>query len=308
MFWNKERIPEYVCDLVEQFITGIRCHRRVNSLQLTTLRALTHWSPDKITAIAQTISNCQEINIGLGNCIAPNSCLHERWYKTRTYVCFTGFTNVKCKHYNDVIMGAIASQITSLMIVSSTDYSDADQWKHQSSALLAFLQGFHWWRVNSPHKWPATQKMFPFDDVIMKNKVCVWESLCIEPGSLLPLIVKKISKFCNTCVCESPVYSSFKESKIKVFPRSHVFMKSWYSTAQHTNFVNTNINHGCVGVISDICLLGHVWFYKQRSTEYQNIQRTKQNWTECCLYSTRVFLERLSLTTIIHVDYMPSNI
>ena len=38
----------------------------------------------------------------------------------------------------DVIMGAIASQITSLTIVYSTVYSDAGQRKHQSSASLAF--------------------------------------------------------------------------------------------------------------------------------------------------------------------------
>ena len=42
-------------------------------------------------------------------------------------------------HYNDIIMGAIASQITSLTIVYSTIYSDADQRKHQSSASLAFV-------------------------------------------------------------------------------------------------------------------------------------------------------------------------
>ena len=40
-------------------------------------------------------------------------------------------------HYNDVIMGAIASQITILTIVNSTVYSDVDQRKHQSSASLA---------------------------------------------------------------------------------------------------------------------------------------------------------------------------
>ena len=39
--------------------------------------------------------------------------------------------------YNDVIMGAIASQITSLTIVYSTVYSDADQRKHQGTASLA---------------------------------------------------------------------------------------------------------------------------------------------------------------------------
>ena len=72
-------------------------------------------------------------------------------------------------HYDDVIMGTIASQITSLTIVYSTVYSGADQSKHQSSASLAFVWGIHRGPVNSPHKWPVTRKMFPFDDVIMLN-------------------------------------------------------------------------------------------------------------------------------------------
>ena len=70
-------------------------------------------------------------------------------------------------HYNDVIKGAVASQITSLAIVYSTVDSDADQRKHQSSASLAFVRGIHRGPVNSPRKWPVTRKMFPFDDVIM---------------------------------------------------------------------------------------------------------------------------------------------
>ena len=70
-------------------------------------------------------------------------------------------------HYDDVRMGAIASQITSLTIVYWTVYSDADQRKHQSSASLAFVRGIHRGPVNSPHKGPVTRKMFPFDDVIM---------------------------------------------------------------------------------------------------------------------------------------------
>ena len=51
-------------------------------------------------------------------------------------------TNTFFQHYNDVIMGAMASQITSLTIVYSTAYSDADQRKHQSSALLALCGDF----------------------------------------------------------------------------------------------------------------------------------------------------------------------
>ena len=82
------------------------------------------------------------------------------------------------KHYNDVTMGAMASQITSLTIVYSTVHSGADQRKHQSSALLAFVRGTHRWPVISPHKGPVTRKMFPFDDVIMKNRP--WLCTCPE--------------------------------------------------------------------------------------------------------------------------------
>ena len=70
-------------------------------------------------------------------------------------------------NYSDFIMGAMASQITSLTIVYSTVYSGAHQRKHQSSASLAFVRGIHRWPVNSPHTWPVTRKMFSFDDVIM---------------------------------------------------------------------------------------------------------------------------------------------
>ena len=40
-------------------------------------------------------------------------------------------------------MTTMASQITSLTVVYSTVYSDADQRKHQSSASLAFVRGIH---------------------------------------------------------------------------------------------------------------------------------------------------------------------
>ena len=46
-------------------------------------------------------------------------------------------------HYDDVIISAIASHITSLTVVYSTVYCGADQRKHQSSALLAFVWGIH---------------------------------------------------------------------------------------------------------------------------------------------------------------------
>ena len=74
---------------------------------------------------------------------------------------------LQCFYYSDIIMGTMASQITSLTIVYSIVYSGADQRKHQSSVLLAFVRGIHRWPVNSLHKWPVMWKMFSFDDIVM---------------------------------------------------------------------------------------------------------------------------------------------
>ena len=97
----------------------------------------------------------------------PLLCGHwyQRWVSSPVHMHVTASDSRQ--NYNDVIKGAIASQITSLTIVYPTVYLDADQRKHQSSASLAFVRGIHRWPVNSPHKWPVTRKMFPFDDVIM---------------------------------------------------------------------------------------------------------------------------------------------
>ena len=79
-------------------------------------------------------------------------------------------------HHGNVIMSAMASQITSVPIVYLTVCSGTDQRKHQSSASLAFVRGIHWWPVNSPHKGPVTRKIFPFDGVIVKIQIHIFIS------------------------------------------------------------------------------------------------------------------------------------
>ena len=100
--------------------------------------------------------------------LSPVNVKERRKDPVFTYVAYIKRQNGKnVTHYNDVIMGTMASQITSLTIVYSTVYSDADQRKHQSCASLAFVREIHRGPVNFPHKWPVTWKIFPFDDVIM---------------------------------------------------------------------------------------------------------------------------------------------
>ena len=89
-------------------------------------------------------------------------------------------------HYSDVILGTMASHITSLMIVNTTIYPGADQRKHQSSASLALVWGIHRWPVKSPNKGPVTRKMFPFDEVS-----CLYIKQCKRPH--MPIDNRNIS-------------------------------------------------------------------------------------------------------------------
>ena len=100
--------------------------------------------------------------------------------------------------YNDVIMTTISSQITSLTVVYSTVYSDADQRKPGP--------------VNSPHKGPVTRKMFPFDDVIMSIDMFLDTHTFVPPTAV-------IVSFTNT-----RAYDTFH-----VIPYEHLTMhERWY--------------------------------------------------------------------------------
>ena len=86
-------------------------------------------------------------------------------------------------HYNDVIMGTMVSQITGVSIVCSVVCSGSDQRKHQSSASMAFVRGFHRGPVDPSHKGSVTLKMFPFYDVIMlfhtpSSSTAVYVTVC----------------------------------------------------------------------------------------------------------------------------------
>ena len=84
-------------------------------------------------------------------------------------------------------MSMMVFQITGVSIVCRAICSGVDQRKHQSSGSLAFVREIHQWPVNSLHKGWVTQKMFPFDDVIM-----ILPEVCNEFGNLVKREDKQI--------------------------------------------------------------------------------------------------------------------
>ena len=140
-------------------------------------------------------------------------------------------------------MGSMAFQITSLAIVYPTIYSDVDQRKHQSSASLAFVRGFHRGPVNSPHKWPVTRKMFPFDDVIMLMalEVVDWQ-LLMPPAtmkrSVWPLGLNTLRSRSNGLYFADDNFNCiFYWMKIFIFRTKfhcYVFLMVWLAEHQHS--------------------------------------------------------------------------
>ena len=145
-------------------------------------------------------------------------------------VAVTSIENVSIPnlHYDDVIMGAIAFQITSF----TTVYSGADESKHQSSASLAFVWGIHRGPVNSLHKWPVTRKMLnelvsvlvcgrvnECMPVCMILSVFQWVSVCITGVNVLQW------------VCVS-VWES-EQVSISEWVSVHVSECGWFSVCYH---------------------------------------------------------------------------
>ena len=78
-------------------------------------------------------------------------------------------------------------------MVYSSVYSGADQRKQQSSASLAFVWGIHQWPVNSPHKWPVTRKIFPFDDAIMADWMPAHKPTKLPSVTIPPIVVSRLN-------------------------------------------------------------------------------------------------------------------
>ena len=115
-------------------------------------------SPQKGPVIRKPFP-CHEVSM---NC-SPWSCRH---FSPQNYL----------HHYSDVIMSAMVCQVIGVSIVCSTVSSRAEQRKHQSPTPLAFVRGIHRWPANSQHKGPLTQKVIPFDDVIIVSFILIiWD-------------------------------------------------------------------------------------------------------------------------------------
>ena len=162
-------------------------------------------------------------------------------------------TEIRRLHYGDVIMNAIASQITSLTVVYSTVYSDADQRKHQSSASLASVRGVHRGPVNSTHKWPVTRKMFPFDDVIMlKSPLNIQSRLVRQPRKCNPnsnrcaiTIIRKFVIFCMVPISWYQCTSTDDKKHLSNWTRSRGskfhFPEFWYKCGEKFPKIYLNV-------------------------------------------------------------------
>ena len=232
-------------------------------------------------------------------------------------------------------MSAIASQITSLTIVYSIVYSDADQRK-QSSASLAFVSP-----VNSPHKWPVKRKMFPFDDVIMKGlstsralPKLIWLALVIlnlfrkhrnalewphngpdgvsnHHSRLFRRRSKKIPKLRVTGLCEGnpPVTGGFPSQRASKAENVSI----WWRHRDICSFLNHSWMNGIV--TDDLATQartffvrryfgGDMWPWTDRSTlVHVMVWRSTDNQNQCCLIVNWNLMNKLHWTFYLKIHF-----
>ena len=114
-----------------------------------------------------------------------------------------GFYQTSRVHYGDVIMGAIASQITSLTIVSSIFYSDADQRKDESSASLAFAGNSPWssWPGCDRSRTVMTIRQMYYHSATGRTKVHYTKGEILRKSSFLQLHYADHAIMSQLCTC-----------------------------------------------------------------------------------------------------------
>ena len=87
-------------------------------------------------------------------------CLYDVMFFQCTSLSIHLYNELCITYCSEVIMSAMAYQITGVSIVCSTVCPGADQGKYQRSASLASVRGIHRWPADSPHKGSVTRKSF----------------------------------------------------------------------------------------------------------------------------------------------------
>ena len=133
-------------------------------------------------------------------------------------------------------------QITGVTLVYSTVCSEADQWKHQSYASLAFVRGIHLWSVNSLHKGPITRKMFPFDDVILLS-----HDIQVEQRAMMQRFTQLLHQLLPPSVADRLT------SGEKVEPESFSHVTIYFSDiVSFTNLSAESSSHEIVDLLNDL--------------------------------------------------------
>ena len=130
-------------------------------------------------------------------------------------------------------MSTIASLITSLAVVYSTVYSDADQRKHQSAASLAFVRGIH------RDRWiPRTMASYAENVSIWWRHHEYWIRIHVFPVVCGLTYSASIKKFVRVNICEIVVC---KGTSILSWPHC---INTHHCVDDSTEAIYTNVRSG----------------------------------------------------------------
>ena len=159
--------------------------------------------------------------------------------------------------------------------------------------------GIHRGPVNSPHKWPVTRKMFPFDDVIMlRLQIFAWFQISIQPscrhtmctsllhnGYIAIILHIMFVVFCTAAPIHKSYISIIMHLTLMLFGTvgfytnySVLFYRNWDNLPVAVAFV---INPGDLNISYDLLLTDHMTITKQSKGRVQCPIR----YNHCCTSS-----------------------
>ena len=139
------------------------------------------------------------------------------------------------RHFSDVIMSVMASQIIGVSIVSSIVCPGVDERRHQSSASLAFVRGIHRWPTDSPHKGLVTRKMSMTSSwtkmvsntqklIQMRLPIAYWSLFCQVDHARMPFLLILSRHYALTLY----MLNSSEGTKTCIYILWHASTSSWH--------------------------------------------------------------------------------
>ena len=189
----------------------------------------------------------------------------------------------------------------------STVCSGADQRKHQISASLAFVMGFHRWPMDSPHKGPVTRKVFHFmtSSCFETIEALLWLVTWTKADQILTSQLTKFKIQIQNVFIASYLHTFDTNTSTTAFQWNMI--QSWNKIQFHSSkYIWRHFLRNVYFIQVSMCLLRQVQpCHVNTSYTLKNYMYARSNWVHTC---GPIYQHGLTLIPAWISNYMPGKV